>query len=130
MKFKTLRNKNTKNFVKIHEISGVNSEFSTGTPNLQPISATLSDMINYYNNLSSRCNIKWDELELVMFEMFEENTVGADIRNKLSPPLNLVSLIKLYLSEIELDKREKLVEYIKDEINRSEKSIKYLTNLL
>jgi len=131
MKFKALRNKETKEFVEIQEFNGMNVVFTSELPNPQPMIATIDMMKQLYENHSKlKYDFNFDNFELVVFEAFEENTTGADIRNKLSPCLNLTSLLKLYFKEKDEDKKGVLKKYIEKEIKNSEKSIKYIANLL
>ena len=74
--------------------------------------------------------ISLDDFEYIEMECFEANTVGADIRNKLSPSLNLVALLEVYFKEKDEEKKNKLMEYIKKEMKMSKKNIKYISNLL
>ena len=75
-------------------------------------------------------DIDWENYRVVEIEYFEANTVGADIRNKLSPPLNLVSLLKLYFKEEDDKKKETLKKYILKEMKNSERCVKYIAGLL
>ena len=58
--------------------------------------------------------------------------IGADIRNKLSPIKNLISLIRRQreFSDTSIEVKEELQKLINSEINQCEKSIKYLSELL
>jgi hypothetical protein len=132
MKFKTLRNKVSKEFV----------EITSFTPNSQPLTftsefpfplaetATLEAMKKYYNKYFKGHQIDFDNLEIVEFDLIESGVVGADIRNKLSPCLNLVSLLKVYFKEPEGDKKKKIQGFIRDSMKQSLKSVKYLSKLL
>lgn len=75
-------------------------------------------------------DVDWENYKIVEIEYFEVNTVGADIRNKLSPCLNLVSLLKLYFKETDDGKKYGLKKFIEKEMLNSKKSIKYIANLL
>jgi hypothetical protein len=131
MKFKALRRKKTKEFVEIQQLSGLNIIFTSELPNPQPMTATIELMKTLYKDCLSEFN--FDDFELVEFEMYEADTVGADIRNKLSPPLNLIALLKIYFTPNVAhasEERAKLYEYIKKEMDNAEKNIKYIANLL
>jgi hypothetical protein len=90
--------------------------------------------------LKKLCNVEdididWENYKIVEIEYFEVNTVGADIRNKLTPSLNLISLLRIYFTESDnaLDDtlhREKILPFIKKEMLKSEENIKYISNLL
>jgi len=66
----------------------------------------------------------------VEFEMFETNTVGADIRNKLSPIKNLLCMLKHVKTEENPEIKTALQKIIDDEINKCEEIVEYLANLL
>jgi hypothetical protein len=58
-----------------------------------------------------------------------DEAIGADIRNKLSPLLNLISLLERQ-KEVNDVMKVKLQKYIDKEIKQSKISIEYLKNLL
>lgn len=60
----------------------------------------------------------------------EKEDLQSDINNKLSPLKNLISLIDTFLNEENPVIKGKLVEIIEKEIEVSEVSIEYLTNIL
>jgi hypothetical protein len=100
-------------------------------PKPQPLTATLEAMKDYYRyDTPLPNNITLDDLELVEFEMFEADTVGADIRNKLTSCKNLVSLLKIYFKEEDEEMKEKIKEFIQKEMKNSENNINYIANLL
>ena len=59
----------------------------------------------------------------------ELDAIGADIRNKLSPLNNLISLLERQ-KEVDDDMKVKIQEFIDREIEQGKISIKYLKNLL
>ena len=59
----------------------------------------------------------------------ELDAIGADIRNKLSPLLNLISLLERQ-KEVDDNMKKKLQVYIDREIEQGKISIEYLKNLL
>jgi hypothetical protein len=132
MKFKTLRTKREpKEFVYIDTIEGTMIMYTCDLPKTQPLTATLEDMKKYYEkNPSLPGELTMDDLEMVEFEMFEVDTIGADIRNKLSSPLNLVLLLKLYFTEKNKEKKLEIEKLIKKEMKQSEVCIDYLSNIL
>jgi hypothetical protein len=140
MKFKALRTiKEPQEFVHIDTIDGTMLMYTCDLPRPQPLTATLENMKEYYiNNPSLPGTLTFDDLELVEFEMFEvknSQSVGADIRNKLSPPLNLVALLRIYFTttddkEADLANMERILPYIKKEMENSERCIKYIAGLL
>ena len=135
MKFKALRTKREpKEFVHIDTIATTMILYTGDLPKPQPLTATLEGMKDYYKNdtpLPDQMTL--DDLEMVEFEMYEADTTfsyGADIRNKLTPCKNLVSLLKIYFKEEDEEIKEKIKEFIQKEMKNSEKNIKYIANLL
>jgi hypothetical protein len=140
MKFKALRTKREPHeFVEIcfhrHDEDpnrGTWIVYTGELPNPQPETATRELMEIYYSQqavpLPEQINL--DDYELIELEAFEVNTVGADIRNKLTPSLNLVALLDLYFKEEDEAKRYHLKRFIKTEMKQSKKNIKYISNLL
>lgn len=55
--------------------------------------------------------------------------IGADIRNKLSPPKNLIALLEDYFNEKGVLDRDRIEKYIKISMDDTKKSIEYLANL-
>jgi hypothetical protein len=139
MKFKALRNKETKEFVEIQKFGGINVVFTSELPNPQPLTATIDLMKQIYDGeLSDGIDFDFNDFELVEFEMNEADSTfayGADIRNKLTPIQNLLALLKIYFTEssdksFEDNKKQKLVRHIVKEREISEEMVKYLANLL
>jgi hypothetical protein len=132
MKFKALRTKREpKEFITIGTVENTMIMYTCALPDCKPLTATLEDMKEYYEKYYPIPDtITLDDLEMIEFEMFEADTVGADIRNKLTPPLNLVALLKLYFKEKDEEKRKTLKKFIEKEMGNSEKSIKYISKLL
>lgn len=132
MKFKALRTiREPKEFVHIDTIATTMILYTCDLPKPQPLTATLEGIKEYYKNDTPLPDqLTLDDLELVEFEMYEENTVGPDIRNKLTPPLNLLALLKLYFKETDVDMKGKLKGFIEKEMVKSEENIKYIANLL
>lgn len=140
MKIKALRTiKEPKEFVEIcfHQNDedpndGVWIVYTGALPNPQPETATMELMKEYYAKqavpLPSEINL--DDYELVEFDCIESGVVGADIRNKLTPILNLIALNKLLLDEDDQQKIEPLKRLIKKEMETSKICIKYLVKLL
>lgn len=139
MRFKALRNKETKEFVEIQKFGGINVVFISELPNPQPLTATIDLMKQIYDGeLSDGIDFDFNDFELVEFEMNEVDStfaIGADIRNKLTPIQNLLALLKIYFTEssdkaFEYNKKQKLVRHIVKEREISEEMVKYLANLL
>jgi hypothetical protein len=134
MKFKALQTKREpKEFVHVEIQNNFNmiTFYTCDLPYPQPLTADLEDMKEYYKDyILEADSIGFDDMEMIEFEMFEANTVGADIRNKLTSSLNLISLLKVYFKEEDEEKKKKIVKYIKVSMKQSKKSIKYIANLL
>ena len=75
-------------------------------------------------------DVNWDEYEIVEVEYYESGVIGNDIRNKLTPPLNLIALLEVYFDSPELVDRDKLTKYIRREMDQVKKNIEYLAKLL
>ena len=131
MKYKALRTKSEpKEFIHIelNKTLGIFEIYTSNIPNLQPTTATIEEMDELFKN--DGFDVDLSEFELVEFELVEKNTIGADIRNKLSPPLNLISIIRLYLDEPDTIKKSKLRSFIVKECENAERSIEYISKLL
>jgi len=132
MKVKALRYKDTKEFVHIEEFFDDEPHvYTSELPKIQPITATLELMKNFIedNDYFEDLEINWDRIELVEFDFIEGDVVGADIRNKLTPPKNLVSMLELYFNTICEVRREALAEFIKKEMKQVKKTVDYLAKL-
>jgi len=137
MKFKALRKKEEpKEFVEIQDFGGMNVVFTSELPNPQPMTATMDLMKQVYEGKFPP-DFNFDDYELVEFEMYEADTVGADIRNKLSPPKNLVAMLEVFFTEpfeprsdLQRMKQNDLIRFIKKEMIQTKESVKYLADLL
>jgi len=134
MKFKALRKIETKEFIIVYHFEGGGMEFFTVEfPDPKPMSATIDGLKQYYNDNYKDVDIShmnFDELELVEMECYKAGVVGADIRNKLCPVKNLIRLLKEYFGEVDEVRRHKIYGYITTEIKNTDKSIKYISDLL
>lgn len=104
---------------------------SVGTsdiPQIQPITAMLDDMIEYF--AEKNIEIDWENIEMVELDVIDSGVVGADIRNKLGSPTNLLALLRLYFNEENADRIKTLEKFIQKEMEVSENSLKYIANLL
>jgi hypothetical protein len=112
--------------------NGVWVAYTGALPNPQPETATMELMKEYYAKqaVPLQPEINLDDYELVEFDCIESGVVGADIRNKLTPILNLIALNKLLLDEDDQQKIEPLKRLIKKEMETSKICIKYLVKLL
>jgi len=79
---------------------------------------------------SSR-KLEWEiKQELADIHKSELVSIGEDIRNKLGPLRNLISMIELYNRTIDMELRASIMKFIVKEIEQSKKSISYLTGIL
>jgi len=114
--------------IDVHENLNFCSVGTSNVPRAMPDTATMEGLMEYYE--SNNIEIDLSEFELAEFHLFETNTVGADIRNKLSPYKNLIALIEIFLEETHPDKKAGLKELIYEELTQSKESIDYIANLL
>lgn len=140
MKFKALRTiKEPKEFVEIsfHKSdndpnAGVWIVYTGALPNPQPETATIELMKEYYAHQAVPLppEINLDDYELVEFDCIESGVVGADIRNKVTPILNLIALCDIILKDEHPEKKEVIKNLLKKEMETSKICIKYLVKLL
>ena len=90
MKFKTLREIDTKEFVHIYEMFDVFDLFTSEMPDLMTVQTTMEDLIKYYGDKFSPIELN---IELVELDINISGEIGADIRNKLTPMKNLIAMI-------------------------------------
>jgi len=135
MKAKTLRKIDTKEFANILHFNHDGNTldlFTTEIPSLMPMTATMDELKEIHiGNIPS--NFSFDDLELIELDIHESGVIGADIRNKLSPPKNLVALLDVFLRvkvRYVSKERGKLVELMKTEMKNTKENIKYLSDLL
>jgi hypothetical protein len=139
MKFKALRKKETLEFVKIQEFgeTRMNVVFTSELPNPQPMTATMDLIKKHYEGKINLQDFNFDDYELVEFEIYEADTVGADIRNKLNPTENLVRMLEEFFTEpfeprsnLARMKQNDLIRLIKKEMIETKINIKYIADLL
>lgn len=131
MKVKVLRDKDTKEFIHFIQMGEKTMVCTSELPNVQPLTATVELMKEIYPKEKFFDDFdNLDDYELVEFDLIEAGETGADIRNKLGSPKNLVILIELLLEEEKPDRRKKLKEFIQKEIIQTKKSVEYLAGLL
>jgi len=114
--------------IDVHENLNICSVGTSNVPRAMPETATLEGLMEYYESIDIEVDLSG--FELVEYELIEKNTVGADIRNKLSPCKNLAELVKVFLDEEHPDKKNGLKKMIYEEIKQSKKSVDYLASLL
>ena len=132
MKVKALRDKDTKEFIYIMKLGEKFMVFTGEIPQVQPLTATMELMKEIYP--LKECEFDdFNNFELVEFDLIEAGEVGADIRNKLSPPKNLVELLEVFFDDnvaYATEKRKELAEIIKREMKQTKISVEYLAKLL
>lgn len=126
MKVKTLRFKDTKEFVHILQGGQV---ATSAVPDILADTASIEALKNYYEAFFPGKEIDYDNLEVVEFDFIEAGEVGADIRNKLSPPLNLVEMLEEYFNNPEVPDFQKLEKLIQAEMKQTKVSVEYLSKL-
>jgi len=126
MKVKTLRFKETKEFIHIMEDGSV---ATSATPDVLPETASLDALKKYYDISGQKLPENIDEMEVVEFDFIEAGEVGADIRNKLSSPNNLVGLLEDYFELVDTRKID-MKDFILKEMKQTKVSVEYLSNLL
>ena len=104
---------------------------TSSIPDVLPDTASLEMLKKYYEVSGHKADLDFDTIEVVEYDFVESGKVGADIRNKLSPPLNLVQLLEEYFINLvhTNEKREKLTEFIKKEMKQTLVSVDYLKKL-
>ena len=135
MKVKALRYKDTKEFIHIESYGEEPMVCTSSIPNIQPETATLELMgkVMEADDFFEGLELDMDNVELVEFELIEKNTIGADIRNKLSSYKNLIGLLEEFFKDnvtYATDERKVIAGFIKKEMKQSKESIKYIANLL
>lgn len=129
MKVKYLVHKETREFIEITNVCSTSIVFTSELPHMSMNADISNDKILEYVK-SEHPTINFDNYEVVMFDLIETGTVGADIRNKLSSQSNLLAILEDYISIANEDTREKILVYIKKEMIQAKLSIEYLENLL
>lgn len=129
MKVKYVVHKKTKAFVSFQEFDGRSCLFTSELPQM-PLNpeADNKDLMSYFNHYYPE--LSFDEYEIVEFDLVESGIVGADIRNKLTPANNLVSMLETYFTSTDEHTKSVLLKYIKLEIENTKTSTEYLKNLL
>lgn len=120
---KTLRRKDTKEFASMHE----GGMFTHEHPYPLGDGATIEGIKEHCNEDE---DIDWNQYEIIDIDYFESGVIGADIRNKLSPPKNLVSLLEVYFDYPEEVDKDKLLKFIRKEMNQTKISVEYISKLL
>jgi hypothetical protein len=129
MKVKYLVHKETREFIEVTTMCGTPMVFTSELPHM-PMNADKSndEILEYLK--TENPTINFDDYEVVEFDLVQSDVIGADIRNKLSPPNNLLAMLEDYFSIANEDTKEKILVYIRKEMKQTEISIEYLKNLL
>jgi len=127
MKVKTLRFKDSKEFVHIMEDGGL---ATSSQPNILAETANIESLKEYLESHDFAEGIDFDNLEMIDYYLINSDEIGADIRNKLSPPKNLVTLLEKYFDTMDTGEKIKLLKYIQDSMEETKKSVDYLSKLL
>jgi hypothetical protein len=127
MKVKTLRFKETKEFVHVLQ----NGQLATSDiPDILANTASIENLQKYYETVFPEAVVDYDKLEVVEFDLVDLGDVQADIRNKLSPPLNLVEMLDEYFNNPEVPDFQKLEKLIQQEMKQTKVCVQYLSNFL
>jgi len=126
MKAKTLRFKDTKEFAHVLE-GGILG--TSDIPDILPMTASMDALKKYYETIDPEKEVPYDILEVVEMDITESGEVGADIRNKLGPPKNLVALLTEYFDVPEVPDFQKLERAIRQEMNKTKECVEYLSKL-
>lgn len=129
MEIKALRYKDTKEFVEIITVGQMHMVFTSSLPRIMTKNPTIELLEKYYNKPDFN-KIDFSNFELIEYEFIESGKIGADIRNKLSPPKNLIALLETYFNKKSKVNKEGLLKIIKDEMKQTKESIEYIANLL
>jgi hypothetical protein len=133
MKVKALRSKSTGKFLHFTQMKYEDTIFEEGQmvestlPELLESDITLEGLLDHY--AMAYPQIDTSDFELAEFDLIETGTVGADIRNKLSPFKNLIALIGVYMLEKSEGKKILMKGHINKDLKQARASLEYLTKL-
>lgn len=133
MKFKALRRKDNKEFVHLGDnyCGYYISVFTSDMPNLMGANTTMDDIIKHCGGKFHDSVIQeWELVELEILVVDDNESIGADIRNKLTPVKNLLGMLEAYENEKEEHKRFLIKRFIISAMKKCEESIEYLQNIL
>jgi len=127
MKVKTLRFRETKEFVHVLQDGNL---ATSDIPDILANTASIENLQKYYETVFPDMKVDYEKLEVVEFDLVDLNEIQADIRNKLSPPLNLVEMLDEYFNNPEVPDFQKLEELIQQEMKQTKVCVQYLSNFL
>ena len=104
--------------------------YTSELPQSLPTTATIEGLLEYRANMDFEDDVDFDRLEIIEMDCIESGVIGADIRNKLSPPKNLLSLLEEYFGMDDGEKKEKLLIAIEKEMKRTKKNLEYIAQIL
>lgn len=133
MKFKALRRKDNKEFVHLgNNYCGYDiNVFTSDMPKLMSSDVTFNDIIKHCGGKIHEWMIQeWELVELDIQVVGENESIGADIRNKLTPIKNLLKMLKTYDKEKNEGKKFLIKAMIIKEMKNCGDSIEYLQELL
>ena len=134
MKFTALIHKTHGEFASIESFNETGM-FEVCTHSLpDPIPEDLSiELLKGYYDQHGLIIEGFDNLEIKRYDFFEEGVLGADIRNKLSPIKNLLTLLTIYKEQkhaMDWDHKEYFENKIIELIEECKESVTYLSELL
>lgn len=125
MKAKTLIRKDTKEYVHM---------YSFGLYGLEPYTCELPQILSITADIETlkkiNPDIDFSNYELIDIDIINSGEIGADIRNKLTPLKNLVTMLNKRENTTDTELYTELSRLIRKEINQCKISIDYLANLL
>lgn len=125
MKAKTLIRKDTKEYVHIYSFGLYGLEpYTCELPQVFPLTAD----IELLKKITS--DIDFSNYDLIEIDVLNSGEIGADIRNKLTPLKNLVTMLNYRENITDTELYTELSRLIIKEINQCKISIDYLANLL
>jgi hypothetical protein len=136
MKFAALRHKKTPEFASIQSFNetGKYRLYTHELPDPRPEDVTIEMLKGYYDQHGLVIEDgNFDDLEFKRYDYFEEGVLGADIRNKLSPIKNLLTLLTIYKDQkhaMDWDHKEYFEKQIIDLIEECKESVVYISELI
>lgn len=125
MKAKTLIRKNTKEYVHLYSFGLDDFEpFTCELPQILASTADIETLMNIF------LGVDFSNYELIEIDIINSGEIGDDIRNKLTPLKNLVTMLNERENIVDTELYTKLSRLLRKEINRCKISIDYLANLL
>lgn len=124
MKAKTLIRKDTKEYVHIYSFLHGLEPYTCELPQILASTADIETLMNIF------LGVDFSNYELIDIDIINSGEIGADIRNKLSPLKNLITILNERENTVDVELYTKLSRLLRKEINQCKISIDYLANLL